>query len=198
MKIHSILEIDCFDHPTSQVMRMLCNRNSPNNMNNGIARIILTTPSKHKTMLHRAIYLWHHYINLKFANRCDVGNFPITVTDQLYSCIQPIIIVGPTILVHDFVPSFRAPKVHFELPSIFVIARCSRHKRIDHSWSHYNYGTINESLISGSPCNEMVEHFGKSYMWTCCLKKSGEFFSGELAKNLENFVGLRYIKNVGK
>ena len=41
------------------------------------------------------------------------------------SCIQPIIIVGSTILVQDFVPSFRAPKVNFELPSTFAIARYS-------------------------------------------------------------------------
>ena len=43
--------------------------------------------------------------------------------------MQPIIIVGSTISVHDFVPSFRAPKVHFELPPAFAIARCSRHSR---------------------------------------------------------------------
>ena len=46
------------------------------------------------------------------------------------SCIQPIIIVGSTILVQNFVPSFRASQVHFELPSTFAIARYSRHRRI--------------------------------------------------------------------
>ena len=38
------------------------------------------------------------------------------------------------------------------------------------------------------------------YCHTCepVASKNLEKFSGELAKKLENFVGLRYIKNVGK
>ena len=71
--------------------------------------------------------------------------------------IQPIIIVGSTILVQDFVPSFRAPKVRFELPSTFASARYSRLRRII---PVHITTTINESLIYGSPCNVMVEHFG--------------------------------------
>ena len=34
----------------------------------GIVKEILTTPTKHKTMLRQAIYLWRHYIKV----RCQV------------------------------------------------------------------------------------------------------------------------------
>ena len=38
----------------------------------------------------------------------------------------------------------------------------------------------------------------KSHACEPVASKNLEKFSGELAKKLENFVGLRYIKNVGK
>ena len=53
-------------------------------------------------------------------------------------------------------PSFRAPKVQITLPSTLTIAGCSSNRRVI---PIQITTTINGSLMSGNPSNEMVEHF---------------------------------------
>ena len=58
-------------------------------------------------------------------------------------------------------------------------------------YQHVDYETMSSCFVNPCPC---------WHVHTCepVASKMLEKFTGELAKKRENFVGLRYVKNVGK